>query len=66
MPSGCLEPERSDRVDEMSAHRYRTPGDSEFVEALGWCVWNFLYLEETIVRWLWLLRASTRPQQLGS
>jgi len=40
----------------MTAHRYRTPGNSEFVEALGWCVWNFLYLEETIVRWLWLLR----------
>lgn len=39
--------------------RYRTPGrlgEPEFVAALGWAVWNFLYLEESIVRWLWLLR----------
>ncbi len=35
--------------------RYRTPGEPEFVAALGWAVWNFLYLEESIVRWLWLL-----------
>jgi hypothetical protein len=36
--------------------RYRTPGNSEFVEALGWAVWNFLYVEETVIRWLWLLQ----------
>ena len=39
--------------------RYRTPGNSEFVEALGWAVWNFLYLEETIVRWIWLLEPKS-------
>lgn len=47
---------RTAKVLPMSASRYRTPGNSEFVEALGWCLWNFLYLEETIVRWLWLLK----------
>jgi hypothetical protein len=36
--------------------QYRTPGDSEFTEALGWVIWNFLYLEEVIVAWLCRLR----------
>jgi hypothetical protein len=43
----------------VSERRYRTPGNSEFVEALGWCVWNFLYLEEKIIRWLWLMKPET-------
>lgn len=47
----------------MSPSRYRTPGDSDFLEALGRCHWNFLYLEETIVRWLWLLRPDISLSQ---
>jgi hypothetical protein len=45
---------------------YRTPGNSEFVEALGWAVWNFLYLEETIIRWLWLLAPGKSLSQWRS
>jgi hypothetical protein len=39
----------------MEPHEYRTPGDPAFVEALGHVIWNVLFLEEKIVRWLSLL-----------
>ncbi len=39
----------------MPRPNFRTPGDPEFIEALGWVLWNFLYLEDVIVRWLWLI-----------
>lgn len=46
--------------------RYRTPGNPEFAEALGWATWNFLYVEETVIRWLWLLEPTKTLRQWRS